>query len=73
MFVGVGKRSIFHQNIYVKLTLFANNKYCLILRISIKIDNLVPLNIKTRKMFSEKTIVEFTNNTVFILDFYVYD
>ena len=47
--MGVGKRSIFHQNIYVKLTLFANNKYCLILRISNKIDNLVPLNIKTRK------------------------
>ena len=29
--------------------------------------------VSTRKRFSEKPIVLFTNNTVFILDFYVYD
>ena len=28
---------------------------------------------KTRKRFSEKPIVAFTNSTVFILDFYIYD
>ena len=27
----------------------------------------------TRKRFSEKTIVAFTNSTVFILDFYLYN
>ena len=27
---------------------------------------------KTRKRFSEKPIVAFTNSTVFILDFYIY-
>ena len=27
----------------------------------------------TRKRFSEKTIVAFTNSRVFILDFYIYD
>ena len=31
----------------------------------------VSLHDKTRKRFSEKTIVAFTNSTVFMLDFYM--
>ena len=31
-----------------------------------------PQSIKLEKRFSEKTIVAFTNSTVFILDFYIY-
>ena len=40
---------LFMEELNFNLSAYTSNKYCLILRISIKIDNLVPMNIKTRK------------------------
>ena len=63
-------RQVAHDLIIVDLQLAC---FCIIL-LKLNLPNWTPGSpkYKTRKRFSEKPIVAFTNSTVFILDFYIY-
>ena len=55
-------KEVFHEDVTYQYHLFVNNLKTLII---------LQITQQTRKTFSEKPIVAFTNSTVFLLDFYI--
>ena len=55
-------KGVFHEDVTYQYSLFVNNLKTLII---------LQITLQTRKTFSEKPIVAFTDSTVFILDFYM--